>query len=129
MRHRVGGKQLNRDKDHREALLKNLAASLLINGKIETTLAKAKFVKPFVEKLITKAKDNSFNSLRLLRSRLGNEIALEKLFSEIAPTFKERNGGYTRIQRVGKIRKGDNSELATIELISETKTEKAEEEK
>lgn len=129
MRHRVVGKKLNRDKDHREALLKNLASSLLINGKIETTLAKAKFVKPFVEKLITKAKDNSFNSLRLLRSRLGNEIALEKLFTEIAPTFKERNGGYTRIQRVGKIRKGDNSELATIELISETKTEKAEEEK
>jgi large subunit ribosomal protein L17 len=129
MRHRVVGKKLNRDKDHREALLKNLASSLLINGKIETTLTKAKFVRPFVEKLITKAKDNSFNALRLVRSRLGNEIALEKLFSEVAPSFKERNGGYTRIQRVGKIRKGDNSELATIELISENKAEKVEEEK
>lgn len=135
MRHRVVGKKLNRDKDHREALLKNLASSLLLNGKIETTLVKAKFVRPFVEKLITKAKDSSFNSLRLVRSRLGNEDALRKLFSEIAPSFLERNGGYTRIQRTGKIRKGDNSELAIIELvssknlISDNKIEKVEEEK
>jgi large subunit ribosomal protein L17 len=135
MRHRVVGKKLNRDKDHREALLKNLACSLLINGKIETTLVKAKFVRPFVEKLITKAKDSSFNSLRLVRSRLGNEDALRKLFSEVAPSFIERNGGYTRILRTGKIRKGDNSELAIIELVtqenitSENKIEKVEEEK
>jgi large subunit ribosomal protein L17 len=134
MRHRVVGKKLSRDKDHRKALMKNLASSLLLNGKIETTLVKAKFIRPFVEKLITKAKDNSFNSLRLLRSRLGNEDALRKLFSEIAPSYKERNGGYTRIQRTGKIRKGDNSELAIIELVSsiglvETKVEKVEEDK
>jgi large subunit ribosomal protein L17 len=118
MRHRVVGKKLNRDKDHREALLKNLASSLIMNGKIETTLVKAKFVKPFIEKLITKAKVNTFNSLRLLKSRLGNEEAIRKLVSEVAPTFKERNGGYTRIQRSGKIRKGDNSELAIIEFVS-----------
>jgi|APCry1669189034_1035192.scaffolds.fasta_scaffold08258_6 large subunit ribosomal protein L17 len=121
MRHRVVGKKLNRDKDHREALLKNLASSLILNGKIETTVTKARFVRPFVEKLITKAKDNSFNSLRLLRTRIGNEDAIKKLFSEIAPSFKERNGGYTRIQKTGKIRKGDNSELATIELVTESK--------
>lgn len=118
MRHRVVGKKLNRDKDHRAALLKNLASSLIMNGKIETTLVKAKFVKPFIEKLITKAKDNSFNSLRLLKSRLGSDEAIRKLVSEVAPTFKERNGGYTRIQRSGKIRKGDNSELAIIEFVS-----------
>jgi large subunit ribosomal protein L17 len=134
MRHRVIGKKLNRDKDHRQALMKNLASSLLLHGKIETTLVKAKFIRPFVEKLITKAKDNSYNSLRLLRSRLGNEEALNKLFSDIAPSYKERNGGYTRIQRTGKIRKGDNSELATIELVtnntaSDSKIEKVEEEK
>ena len=84
--------------------------------------------------MITKAKDNSYNSLRLLRSRLGNEEALNKLFSDIAPSYKGRNGGYTRIQRTGKIRKGDNSELATIELVTnniapENKIEKVEEEK
>jgi len=134
MRHRVIGKKLNRDKDHRQALMKNLASSLLLHGKIETTLVKAKFIRPFVEKLITKAKDNSYNSLRLLRSRLGNEEALNKLFSDIAPSYKERNGGYTRIQRTGKIRKGDNSELATIELVTnniapDNKIEKVEEEK
>jgi len=134
MRHRVIGKKLNRDKDHRQALMKNLASSLLLHGKIETTLVKAKFIRPFVEKLITKAKDNSYNSLRLLRSRLGNEEALNKLFSDIAPSYKDRNGGYTRIQRTGKIRKGDNSELATIELVTnniapENKIEKVEEEK
>jgi large subunit ribosomal protein L17 len=135
MRHRVVGKKLNRDKDHRQALMKNLAASLLINGKIETTLVKAKFIRPFVEKLITKAKDNSYNSLRLLRTRLTDEVALDKLFSDIAPSYKERNGGYTRITRTGKIRKGDNSELATIELIesrpskTENKLEENEENK
>jgi len=134
MRHRVVGKKLNRDKDHRLALAKNLASSLLINGKIETTLTKAKFVKPFVEKLITKAKANTYNSLRILRSRLNNEIAIEKLFSDIAPSYKDRNGGYTRIKRTGKIRKGDNSELAIIELVEanlpevENKIEKTEEE-
>lgn len=135
MRHRVVGKKLNRDKDHRLALAKNLASSLLINGKIETTLTKAKFVKPFVEKLITKAKKNTYNSLRLLKSRLNDEVAIEKLFSDIAPSYKDRNGGYTRIKRTGKIRKGDNSELAIIELVEasapeiENKVEKIEEEK
>lgn len=120
MRHRVVGKKLNRDKDHRASLLKNLASALILNGRIETSVVKAKFVKPFVEKLITKAKDSSHNSVRLLRSRLGNEEALRKLFSEIAPEFKERNGGYTRIRKLGIVRKGDNSEMAMIELVSNT---------
>ncbi len=121
MRHRIVGKKLSRDKDHRAALLKNLASALILNGRIETSVVKAKFVQPFVEKLITKAKDNSYASLRLLRSRLGNEEALRKLFTEIAPEFKERNGGYTRVRKLGIIRKGDNSELAMIELVSNTK--------
>lgn len=124
MRHRVVGKKLNRDKDHRQALLKNLASSLILNGKIETSVIKAKFMKPFVEKLITKAKDGSYNSVRLLRSRIGNEEALRKLISEIAPSFKERNGGYTRIKKLGVIRKGDNSEMAMIELVTSEKPAK-----
>lgn len=124
MRHRVVGKKLNRDTDHRQSLLKNLASSLILNGKIETSVTKAKFVKPFVEKLITKAKDGSFNSLRILRSRLGNEEALRKLISQVAVDFKDRNGGYTRIKRLGLIRKGDNSEMAIIELVKDEKPTK-----
>jgi large subunit ribosomal protein L17 len=98
-----------------------LASALILHGRIETSVVKAKFVKPFVEKLITKAKDSSYNSVRLLRSRLGNEEALRKLFSEVAPEFKERNGGYTRIRKLGIVRKGDSSEMAMIELVSNTK--------
>jgi len=121
MRHRVGGKQLNRDKDHREALLKNLATSLIMSGKIETSVVKAKFLRPFIEKLITKAKNDTFTSLQLLRTKLGNEEALRKLFKEIAPSMKERNGGYTRIKKLGKIRKGDSSEVAIIEFVTNEK--------
>ncbi len=114
MRHRVGGKKLNRDKDHRSALLKNLASSLILNGKIETSITKAKFLRPFVERLITKAKDSSFNSLRVLRSKISNEDAIRKLITDVAPRMKDRNGGYTRISRLGIIRKGDNSEMVKI---------------
>lgn len=121
MRHRVGGKQLNRDKDHREALLKNLATSLIMSGKIETSVVKAKFLRPFIEKLITKAKNDTFTSLQLLRTKIGNEEAIRKLFKEIAPSMKDRNGGYTRIKKLGKIRKGDSSEVATIEFVSNEK--------
>jgi large subunit ribosomal protein L17 len=121
MRHRVGGKQLNRDKDHREALLKNLASSLILSGKIETSVVKAKFLRPFVEKLVTKAKNDTFTSLQLLRTKLGNEEAIRKLFKEIAPAMKDRNGGYTRIKKLGKIRKGDSSEVAMIEFVTEKK--------
>lgn len=121
MRHRVGGKQLNRDKDHREALLKNLASSLILSGKIETSVVKAKFLRPFVEKLVTKAKKDSFTSLQLLRTKIGNEDAIRKLFKEIAPAMKDRNGGYTRIKKLGKIRKGDSSEVAIIEFVSNEK--------
>lgn len=121
MRHRVGGKQLNRDKDHREALLKNLASSLILSGKIETSVVKAKFLRPFIEKLITKAKNDSFTSLQLIRTKLGNEEAIRKLFKEVAPSMKDRNGGYTRIKKLGKIRKGDSSEVAMIEFVTEKK--------
>ncbi len=121
MRHRVGGKQLNRDKDHREALLKNLASSLILSGKIETSVVKAKFLRPFIEKLITKAKNDSFSSLQLIRTKIANEDAIKKLFKEIAPMMKDRQGGYTRIKKLGKIRKGDSSEVAIIEFVMEKK--------
>lgn len=120
MRHRVGGKKLNRDKDHRASLLKNLASSLILHGKIETSVTKAKFLRPFVEKLITKAKDSSFTSLRVLRTKLNDENTIRKLITEVAPKMKDRNGGYTRISKLGVIRKGDNSEMAKIELVQES---------
>ena len=121
MRHRVGGKQLNRDKDHREALLKNLASSLILSGRIETSVVKAKFLRPFIEKLVTKAKNDTFTSLQILRTKIGNEEAIRKLIKEIAPSMKDRNGGYTRIKNLGKMRKGDSSEVAMIEFVSEKK--------
>jgi large subunit ribosomal protein L17 len=121
MRHRVGGKQLNRDKDHREALLKNLASSLILSGRIETSVVKAKFLRPFIEKLVTKAKNDTFTSLQILRTKIGNEEAIRKLIKEIAPLMKDRNGGYTRIKKLGKIRKGDSSEVAMIEFVTEKK--------
>jgi large subunit ribosomal protein L17 len=121
MRHRVGGKQLNRDKDHREALLKNLASSLILSGRIETSVVKAKFLRPFIEKLVTKAKNDTFTSLQILRTKIGNEEAIRKLIKEIAPSMKDRNGGYTRIKKLGKIRKGDSSEVAMIEFVTEKK--------
>jgi large subunit ribosomal protein L17 len=121
MRHRVGGKQLNRDKDHREALLKNLASSLILSGRIETSVVKAKFLRPFIEKLVTKAKNDTFTSLQILRTKIGNEDAIRKLIKEIAPSMKDRNGGYTRIKKLGKIRKGDSSEVAMIEFVTEKK--------
>lgn len=121
MRHRVGGKQLNRDKDHREALLKNLASSLILSGRIETSVVKAKFLRPFIEKLVTKAKNDTFTSLQILRTKIGNEEAIRKLIKEIAPSMRDRNGGYTRIKKLGKIRKGDSSEVAMIEFVTEKK--------
>ena len=100
----------------RRALLKMLAISLIGEGKITTTETKAKELRPFVEKLITKAKNNSLSSRRLVGSRIGNnEKAVLKLFSEIAPKYKDRNGGYTRLIKMAPKRSGHP--IAVIELI------------
>jgi len=129
MRHRVQGKKLNRDSGHRKALRLNLTVSLLQNGRIKTTLAKAQFVRGNVEKLITVAKrglakaeetgraEVAVHARRIAASRLNNDrVLVKKLFDEIAPTFKERAGGYTRILKLGP-RKGDNAEMVFIELV------------
>jgi large subunit ribosomal protein L17 len=129
MRHRVGGKQLNRDKDHRKALLRNLATSVILNGNVKTSVTKAKFVKPFLEKLITLAKVNSFSSLTNLRKKITNEDAIRKLISEIAPMNLNRPGGYTRIKKTGKVRIGDSSEVAVIELVTSENTGEGKNEK
>jgi len=118
MRHRVKTKSFHRPKGHREALFVNLAVSLIENGRIETTLPKAKALRPFVEKLVTIAKKESIHSRRLLNARLRNNTkAATKLFKEIAPLFKERNGGYTRIYKLDKRRRGDDAQMAIIEFV------------
>jgi large subunit ribosomal protein L17 len=129
MRHNVKTKTLNRTSAHRNALLKNLSESLIIHGKIETTIDKAKYVRPYVEKLITKAKNAQgtdkvtlFNAVKYLKTKLITNTVIEKLLTEIAPKFSKTNGGYTRIVRTGN-RDGDNAVKARIEII-ETKTSK-----
>ncbi|WP_457625724.1 50S ribosomal protein L17 [Persephonella sp.] len=118
MRHRVKTKSFHRPKGHREALFINLAVSLIEHGRIETTLPKAKALRPFIEKLVTLAKKESIHARRLLNSRLrNNKKAATKLFKDIAPLFKERNGGYTRIYKLDKRRRGDDAEMAIIEFV------------
>lgn len=121
MRHRVSKKKLNRDTDHRISLMRNLSRSLILNGSIETTLAKAKYVQPYVEKLITKAKaGNSFTNINLIRSRLRSNQAVRILFDELAKRFDKRNGGYTKITKLG-FRDGDKAPMAKIEFVVSSK--------
>ncbi|MCS6964952.1 50S ribosomal protein L17 [Thermoflexus sp.] len=124
MRHRVAGKTLSRDKDHREALARNLATQLFLHGAIETTEAKAEFVQAYAEKLITLAKQaledpsKQVAARRLAAARLYGREVVKKLFDEIAPRYKERNGGYTRIYKLG-FRRGDAAPMARLELVQE----------
>ena len=120
MRHRVFGRKLSRDINARKALLANLATSLIVNGKLVTTVAKAKFARPYVEKLITSAKGDRLFANRKLASVL-SPAAFKKLVLEIAPGFSERHGGYLRI--VKQItRRGDNAQMARLELLEWDKT-------
>ena len=120
MRHRVFGRKLSRDINARKALLSNLATSLLINGKLTTTVAKAKFARPYVEKLITSAKKDRLFANRKLASVL-SPAAFRKLVGEIAPGFSERHGGYLRIIKQ-VFRRGDNAQMARLELLEWDKT-------
>ncbi len=116
MRHRHGYRKLNRTSSHRKALLKNLTISLVRFGKIETTTAKAKELKSYVEKLITKAKVGDFNSHRLIFAELQDKESTKKLIEEIAPNYKERNGGYTSIYKTA-LRRGDAACMSIIALV------------
>ena len=138
MRHRNAHRKLGRVSEHRTALLRNQAQALLAHERIETTVPKAKELRPFVERLITIAKrgvraadpkGQSLSARRLVMRDLLNEDVVTKLFDELAPRFMERPGGYTRIIKLGH-RRGDAAEIAQIELIgSEYDPKKAEEEK
>lgn len=123
MRHAVFGQKLGRDINSRKALLGNLASSLITNGQITTTLAKAKFAGPYVEKLITHAKKNRLSANRILASNL-TPAALVKLTNQIGPGFKNRAGGYTKIIKVGP-RKGDAAPMAKLEFLKWEKPAKS----
>ena len=118
MRHRAKGRQLSRTSSHRRALLNNMAASLFAHGRVITTEAKAKELRPFAEKLITLARRGDLHARRLVERRIKDRETLGKLFSEIGPRFASRPGGYTRILKMGH-RPGDGADIARIELLSE----------
>jgi len=116
MRHKHGYRKLNRTKSHRAALLKNLSIALTKEGKIETTLPKAKELRSYYEKLITKASAGDFNAHRAVFAMLQHKECTNILVNEIAPKYADRNGGYTRIIKT-RTRRGDASPMAIIELI------------
>ncbi|MBQ7420685.1 MAG: 50S ribosomal protein L17 [Prevotella sp.] len=116
MRHNKKFNHLGRTADHRRALLANLAISLIEHKRITTTLAKAKALKKYVEPLITKAKDDSTNSRRVVFRYLQNKEAVKELFGVISPKVGDRPGGYTRVIKLGH-RQGDTADIAFIELV------------
>ena len=118
MRHRAKGRQLSRTSSHKKATMNNLATNLFKHGGIQTTVAKAKELRPFAERLITLARRGDLHARRLVERRIKDRDTLGKLFSEIGPRFAARPGGYTRILKLGH-RPGDGADVARIELLSE----------
>jgi len=121
MRHRVRGRKLKRTTEHRLALLRGLATELLRHGKIRTTVCRAKELRPFTEKLITRAKREGLHSRRVVLQEIQDRDVVYKLFDTVAARYASRPGGYTRIVRVGR-RPGDNAEMAVIQLLAEGET-------
>ena len=119
MRHQKQGRKLNRTASHRKALMMNMASSLVLHKRIKTTDAKAKELRGYIERLVTYAKKDSVHGRRLILQKLpgsrGKKIA-NMLIHEIAPEFKDRNGGYTRITKLGN-RKNDNAPVSLIEFV------------
>lgn len=116
MRHRVAHRKLGRTSEHRLSLLRNLAASLIQHERVRTTEAKAKELRPFVEKLVTLGKRDSLHARRQALSILPHKDVVRRLFGEISPRFSERPGGYTRILKLGP-RRGDGAPMAFIEFV------------
>tara|TARA_B100000579_G_scaffold268702_1_gene221753 strand:+ start:1177 stop:1527 length:351 start_codon:yes stop_codon:yes gene_type:complete len=110
------GKRLGGSPSHEDQIISNLIRSLIEHEKIETTITKAKVVKPYAEKIITKAKKGTLHDRRQVLKIIQDKEAVAKLFDEIGPKYEERNGGYTRITRT-TYRKGDKTELAILELV------------
>jgi large subunit ribosomal protein L17 len=124
MRHRIGGRQFGLPSDQRRALLKGLLRALIINKRIETTEARAKDIRVLAERMVTRAKnDNTVHSRRIARTYIGGhgpdeESIIKELFDVIAPQFKDRPGGYTRIAKVG-VRRGDGAPIVLLEFVND----------
>jgi large subunit ribosomal protein L17 len=116
MRHKVGGRKLQRTSAHRAALFRNMAAALIKHEQITTTVAKAKELRPYVEKLVTLAKKGGLSNRRLAHARLLDDAQLVKLFDVIGPRYASRAGGYTRVIKAG-VRASDASPMAIIEFV------------
>lgn len=112
----AGYRKLGRPSDQRRAMLRNLTTALLEHGKIETTVTRAKEVRRMADKMVTLGKRGDLHARRQALSYITNEDVVKKLFSDIAPGYEERQGGYTRIYRIGP-RRGDNAEMAVLELV------------
>ena len=116
MKHKIGFNALSRNASHRKAMKRNMVTSLFRYERIETTKAKALEVRRMAEKMITRAKSDSVHNRRLIARDISDKAVLNKLFTEIAPLFAERNGGYTRILKTGN-RLGDAAEMVILELV------------
>jgi len=116
MRHQKNTRKLGRTSSHRDAMLANLVASLIIHKRVKTTLAKAKTARPLAEKLVTLGKGGTLHDYRLAVAKIGQEDVVKKLFKEIAPGFKDRKGGYTRILKLGP-RQSDSAPIAFLEWV------------
>lgn len=123
MRHRVGHRKLQRTSAHRAAMFRNMAAALIKHEQITTTLAKAKELRPYVEKLVTLAKKGGLSNRRLAHARLLDDVQLVKLFDVLAERYAARNGGYTRVIKAG-IRQSDAAPIAIIEFVDRDVTAK-----
>jgi large subunit ribosomal protein L17 len=116
MRHQKNTRKLGRTSSHRDAMLANLIASLILHKRVKTTLAKAKAARPLAEKLVTLGKNGTLHAHRLAVAKIGQKDAVGKLFKEIAPGFKDRHGGYTRIVKLGP-RQSDSAPVAFLEWV------------
>eukprot|EP01116_Phalansterium_solitarium_P008850 TRINITY_DN22810_c0_g1_i1.p1 TRINITY_DN22810_c0_g1~~TRINITY_DN22810_c0_g1_i1.p1 ORF type:complete len:183 (+),score=10.30 TRINITY_DN22810_c0_g1_i1:75-623(+) len=116
MRHGNHFKKLGRDSEHRRALLRNMATSLIVDQRMKTTVAKAKALKPIADQMVTWGKEGTWSARRLAHAFAQTNVAVDKLFNELGPRYKDRNGGYTRIILAGR-RYGDNAPMAYIEYI------------
>ena len=126
MRHHRAGKKLGRDPAHRKALYSNLAGALIVHGRIKTTVTKAKAVRPIAEQMITLGRRGDLHARRQAMAYLRSQEVVHRLFAEVAPRFKDRPGGYSRIVRIGQ-RLGDAAEMAYLELVDFSAEEQAEE--
>ena len=125
MRHRISGRRLNKTGSHRNAMMKNMTASLIEHEIIKTTLPKAKELRVFAEPFITLAKQDSVHNRRIAFNRLRNKATVGKLFSDIGPRYQERPGGYLRVLKCG-FRTGDKAPMAYVEMIGREIAEESE---